>query len=135
YGNFVPSYRGTAIFTSTDPQALLPPSYTFAGDGTVPFFTVSLRTAGTQTVTATDSALPTMMGRISFSISAAAPTAIALSGPSTTTAGVAQSVTVTARDAYGNVVTGFTDLLGELIDGYTGTVAFSSSDAQAGLPA
>ena len=39
------------------------------------------------------------------------------------TAGAAGSVTVTAMDAYGNVVTG-----------YTGTVAITSSDGQAVLP-
>jgi len=38
--------------------------------------------------------------------------------------GAAQSFTVTARDAYGNTATG-----------YTGTVAFSSSDSLASLPA
>jgi hypothetical protein len=44
--------------------------------------------------------------------------------PSPTTAGVAGSFTVTAQDAYGNTATG-----------YTGTVHFTSSDAQALLPA
>src|SRR5262249_33339570 len=41
-----------------------------------------------------------------------------------TTAGVSQTFTVTARDAYGNVATG-----------YQGAIAFSSSDTQAALPA
>ena len=40
------------------------------------------------------------------------------------TAGVAQSFTVTAKDAFGNVA-----------NGYQGTVSFGGSDAQAGLPA
>src|SRR6185312_1506741 len=43
---------------------------------------------------------------------------------SSTTAGVTQTITIKARDASGNVATG-----------YTGTVTFSSSDVQAGLPA
>src|SRR5437016_9859462 len=43
---------------------------------------------------------------------------------SPTTAGTAGSFTVSARDAYGNTATG-----------YTGTVHFTSSDAQAALPA
>ena len=49
---------------------------------------------------------------------------LALSGfPTTTTAGQAQTITVTALNANGTVNTG-----------YTGTVTFSSSDSQAGLP-
>jgi hypothetical protein len=44
--------------------------------------------------------------------------------PATTTAGTAQTITVTAKDAYGNIV-----------KGYTGTVHFRSSDPQAVLPA
>jgi subtilisin-like proprotein convertase family protein len=44
--------------------------------------------------------------------------------PSATTAGQTSSFTVTARDASGNIATG-----------YTGTVHFSSSDPQAGVPA
>ena len=44
--------------------------------------------------------------------------------PTADTAGVANSFTVTAYDLYGNIATG-----------YTGTVHFTSSDQQAGLPA
>ncbi|MDQ3916773.1 MAG: hypothetical protein M3323_15810 [Actinomycetota bacterium] len=50
-------YRGTVHFTSTDPEATLPPDYTFTtGDnGTHTFTTgVILRTVGTQSVTVTD---------------------------------------------------------------------------------
>src|SRR5262249_47182817 len=48
-----------------------------------------------------------------------------LSGfPSATTAGVAQDLTLTALDAYGNIATG-----------YAGVVHFASSDPQAVLPA
>ena len=55
---------------------------------------------------------------------AAAARTLAVTGfPATDRAGVAGNVTVTAYDAYGNVATG-----------YTGTIAFSSSDAQALLP-
>src|SRR5258708_38233504 len=44
--------------------------------------------------------------------------------PSPILAGVAGNFTITARDAFGNLATG-----------YTGTVQFSSSDSQATLPA
>ena len=134
FGNFATSYTGTINFSSTDPQAVLPASYTFAGDGVVQHFDFSLRTAGTQTVTATDSVSPKLSGSVGYSISAALPVRFTVSGPATATAGVAQNATVTVRDAFGNVVPGFRDLFGGLINGYTGTVTFSSTDLQAGLP-
>jgi hypothetical protein len=46
-----------------------------------------------------------------------------ISAPSNVTAGVAFSLTVTVKDAYGNVVTG-----------YTGTIHFTSTDATAMVP-
>ena len=59
-----------------------------------------------------------------ISVSPAAASQFVLSGlSSTATAGVSQTLTVTAQDAYGNLATG-----------YTGTVQFTSSDAQAILP-
>lgn len=49
-------YRGTIIFTSTDPLASLPAAYTFvaADGGRKAFSAVILRTAGPQTITGTD---------------------------------------------------------------------------------
>jgi hypothetical protein len=50
-------YRGTVAFSSTDPRAILPAAYTFtAGDAGVGTFSVTLKTAGTQTLTVTDTA-------------------------------------------------------------------------------
>ena len=48
---------------------------------------------------------------------------LSISGPSSVSAGVAFSITVSAYDAYGNLATG-----------YVGTVHFSSSDPRAALP-
>ena len=60
-----------------------------------------------------------------FTVNAAGASTYTVSGfPNPTTAGAAHSVTVTAYDPYGNVATG-----------YTGTVHFTSTDAQAVLPA
>ena len=86
---------------------------------------VTLKTAGNQSITATDMATSAITGTLSgFTVSPASASKFILSGlPSTTTVGVAQSVTVTAEDPYGNVATG-----------YTGTV-FTSSDPKASLPA
>ena len=58
-------------------------------------------------------------------VQAAAAQSLAVIGfPASVTAGAANSFTVTAFDPYGNVATG-----------YVGTVQFTSSDSQAGLPA
>ena len=120
-------YTGTIHFTSSDVQAGLPANFTFAAadDGTYTF-TVLLETAGSQSVTATATTTSAITGTLSgISISPASASHFVLSGlPSTATVGVAQSVTVTAEDTYGNVATG-----------YAGTVHFTSSDTKASLPA
>src|SRR5262249_34011481 len=55
FNNRLTSYTGTAQFTSSDASAILPPNYTFtAADQGMRAFTVTLQTAGTQTVTVTD---------------------------------------------------------------------------------
>jgi hypothetical protein len=120
------SYSGTIRFTSSDGQAGLPPNFMFvpSDDGTATF-TVTLKTAGTQSITATDMANSATTGKLSgISISPAGASQFVLSGlPSSATVGVAQSLTVTAKDPYGNVATN-----------YTGTVEFTSSDTAAILP-
>jgi hypothetical protein len=131
-GNTVTGYRGTVHFTSSDPQATagsgLPADYTFtAADQGQHSFGVTLKTAATQSITATDSADSTVTGSQSdIAVSAAAADHFSLSGPSSgsVAAGTAFDLTVTVRDAYNNVVTG-----------YTGTVTFSSSDSAPVLPA
>ena len=121
-------YTGTIHFTSSDVQAGLPANFTFAAaaDHGTHTFTVTLETAGSQSVTATDTTTSAITGMLSgISISPASASHFVLSGlPSTATVGVAQSVTVTAEDTYGNVATG-----------YAGTVHFTSSDTNASLPA
>ena len=120
------SFTGAINFTSTDRQASLPATFTFpsSDDGTATF-TVTLKTAGSQTITATATSNPAITGTTSaISVSPAAASQFVLSGfPPTVTVGAAQSFTVTANDPYGNVATG-----------YTGTVAFTSSDPAASLP-
>ena len=119
-------YTGTVHFTSTDPQAVLPANYTFtAANAGVATFTATLKTAGPQSITATDAANSLLTGSATTTVTAAAASTLTVGGfPSSTTAGNAGNVTVTAMDAYGNVATG-----------YTGTVHLTSSDAKAVLPA
>ena len=125
YGNTATGYTGTVRFTSNDAQATLPANYTFvAGDAGVKSFSVTLKTAGARTVTATDTVTAAISGSASSTVSAAAASAVQLSAPATATAGAAFTVTATAKDAYGNTATG-----------YRGTVNFTSTDTQATLPA
>ncbi len=124
-GNPVPSYTGTVHFTSSDGQAVLPADYTFtAADAGTHQFSVTLKTAGSRSVTTTDTANSSITGSQTVGVVAAPASTLRLRGIGNATAGTAQTATVTMSDPYGNLATGF-----------TGTVHFSSSDAQAALPA
>jgi hypothetical protein len=125
FGNVATGYIGVVHLSSSDGQAVLPPdtqlSSTDAGRHT---FTVTLRTAGMQTLTLADTFNSALTATDSIAVSPGVATSVQVSGfPTTTTAGVAQSLTVTIRDGFGNIATG-----------YTGAVAFSSTDPIAGLP-
>jgi hypothetical protein len=123
--NVVTDYQGTVHFTSNDPNASLPGDYTFTtGDNGVHDFSVTLETAGTKTVTATDTVNSGIGGTATLTVTPAAASSFLVQGfPLSTVAGIAHNFKVTARDPYGNVATD-----------YTGTVTFSSSDPQASLP-
>src|SRR5262249_13063024 len=55
FGNVAPGYTGTVHFASSDPQAVLAADYTFtAADAGSHTFTPTLNTAGTQTLSVTD---------------------------------------------------------------------------------
>ncbi len=120
------AYTGTVHFTSTDPQAQLPADYTFtAADNGQHTFMVTLKTAGPQALSVTDRANGSLTATAIVTVSPGPVSAFMVMGyPASTTAGTPQAFIVTAKDAFGNTVTG-----------YTGTVHFSSSDPQAGLPA
>ena len=63
YGNIATGYTGTVHFTSSDTQATLPANYTFtAADNGTHTFSVTLKTAGTQSITATDTKTSTITG-------------------------------------------------------------------------
>src|SRR5207245_951499 len=114
-------------FSSSDSQAVLPANYTFTStDAGVHSFNVTFKTAGTQSLTVSDTVATTNTATQSgITVNAAAASTLSVTGfPSPTTVGTAGNFTVTAKDAYGNVATG-----------YTGTVKFSSSDLLASLPA
>jgi hypothetical protein len=129
----------TVAITSSDPGATLPaPAALAAGTHT---FSVTLNTAGSRTITASDTTTPGITANTSSSVAVGTGTAaklqILLPGetaapgtgtgktgtPTAQTAGTPFSVTVNAVDANWNVVTS------------TDTIAITSSDANAGLPA
>jgi hypothetical protein len=128
-GHVATGYTGTVHFTSSDTHAGLPMDYTFvAGDHGTHTFSVTLNTTGSQSLTVTDKATATITGSetgIQVNPAADVVTGLMISGvPASITAGTPDSITVTAVDAQGHAVAG-----------YTGTIHFTSSDAQAGLPA
>src|SRR5436309_16119631 len=84
-GKVATGYTGTVHFQSTSTRAALPADYTFtAGDRGVHTFTITLMTAGTQSLTVSDtrnSPLTASAGGIQ--VSPAAASAFLVSAPST----------------------------------------------------
>jgi len=120
--NVAAGYSGTAKFTSTDGQAVLPANSTLV-NGTANF-PVTLETSGSQTITATDTVTPSITGT-SNSIAVGRPaTHLSVKGPASAVIGTAFSFAVTALDAANNVA-----------NNYSGTVHFTSTDSHAALPA
>lgn len=120
HGRLATGFTGKVTLTSSDAKAVLPLPYTFtAADFGTKSFTVILKTAGTQNILVNGGALG---GSDSIDVVAAAAKSFTLTAPTTTTSGAAFEVTVTARDRFGNVATG-----------YRGTVRFTSSDKTVGV--
>lgn len=108
--NVVSGFVGTIHFTSSDGAAVLPANYTFlAADKGVHVFTgVNLFTAGSETITAADTATGSILGAISVLVNPAAAYRLAFTQqPSSAAPGgiIAPAVTVRVLDAYGNLVT------------------------------
>ena len=104
-------YAGTVSLTSSDPSAVMPSNYTFsAADLGQHSFAVTLDSSGAQSITATDTAtLGLTATESAIMVQAGAANTLTIAGlPSTITAGLAYYMMVTARDAYGNVATGYT---------------------------
>ena len=124
YGNLAADYAGTVAIGSSDANADRP-FYAFgAADNGTHTFSVVLRTAGTQSVTIADTFNPALSNtQGGLVVTALAASSVSMTPVVGTTAGVAQSFTVTARDIYGNVAKDF-----------AGSVSFASSDTKAILP-
>lgn len=120
--NIVGDYNQTVIFTSTDTQASFSPStYTFisADNGVHTFVNgVTLKTAGNQTITVSDSSISTTSANITVGFSTLHHFEFYNLSTTTPTAGVSFNFRVKAVDEYSNTVTT-----------YTGTVHFTTTDA------
>jgi hypothetical protein len=125
YGNVATGYTGTVHFTSSDARAVLPANYTFtSADAGTHAFSVTLKTAGSQSITAADTLTSSLTATSAgIVVSPAAAAKFVLTAPTSVTHGVRFSLTMTVQDAYGNIVTG-----------HSGTVHFTSSDGTATLP-
>src|SRR5262249_953106 len=105
-------------------KAVLPGNYAFtAADAGMHTFNATLKKAGSQSLTATDTANAAITGAQSVTVNPAAASQLLLSAPASVNAGAKFSLTVTVVDAYGNLVTG-----------HRGTIRFGSSDSTATLP-
>jgi hypothetical protein len=111
FGKTALGYTGTVNFSSSDGQAVLPSDYAFtSNDAGLHIFSggVTLKTAGNQTVTATDTVTASITGGATVAVSpAAADHLLFLQQPTDTAAGQTISpVIVEVVDAFGNVETG-----------------------------
>lgn len=120
--NTATGYSGTVQFSSTDSNPTLPaPAKLTSGVGT---FSATLRTAGNQSITGQDTLNATLGGTSGpISVTPGSTTQFQVSAPQTVALNTSFQFTVTSQDAFGNTT-----------PGYTGTVKFSSTDAQATLP-
>jgi len=121
--NIVSTYSGTVHFTSSDGLAVLPANAVLGGGtGT---FSATLKSAGSQTISAADAVTASISGTSgSINASPAAATHFGVSAPASTNAGAPFNISVTAKDPFNNTDTN-----------YAGTVHFTSTDSSAVLPA
>ena len=119
YGNVATGYTGTVHFTSSDPQATLPPDARFtAVDRGVKTVVVTFKTLGTQSLGATDTSTPSIAGTLAnITVSPATLTTVTVTASSVTIK-VGESAHLTATATFSNSTT----------QDVTGTVTWSSAD-------
>ncbi len=103
YNNTASGYAGTVKITSSDSQAVLLASMVLTGG--VGSFSVTLETAGSQSITATDKATGSTAGSetgITVNHAAAVANVVISPADSSVTAGVSKTFSATASDLYGN---------------------------------
>jgi len=104
--NTVAGYAGTVRFTSSDGSAVLPANATLSSG--VGVFTATLKTAGTQSVSATDTITASITGSANVNVSPAAASKLTINAGSgqSTTVGTAFAVPLLVKvtDAFNNPV-------------------------------
>jgi hypothetical protein len=106
FGNVAKSYAGVVHFSSSDGAASLPANHGLTLG--VKAFSAALSTAGSQTITATDTVTGSIDGTSNtITVNPAPASHFVVSAPGTATAGNATGVTVTAEDPFGNVDTSY----------------------------
>jgi hypothetical protein len=116
------TYDGTVALTSTDNNATLPATVTFQNGFAT--FSATFETAGSETVTATDTTTASIVGSFTTTVAAAdVATHYELIVPKNVPANVPVIVMAVALDAENHPV-----------QNYTGTVAVTSTDKSATLP-
>lgn len=123
YGNVAADFADTLTLTSSDIGGSFPANGAFSNG--VASASVRLVSAGTRQIVASDPSNAAIRAQALIDVGPASAAVCAASGtPASARAGDAVPVTVTLLDAFANVATG-----------YAGTVALTSGDARASLPA
>ncbi|WP_375767372.1 lamin tail domain-containing protein [Archangium gephyra] len=106
FGNRATGYTGTVVLSSTDSKATLEAEYTFTStDKGFKKFPVTLVTAGAQSVTVQDKALPaTLTAKADTTVKWLPVARLVLEAPASVEAGGPLSLKVTAVDVHDNVV-------------------------------
>jgi hypothetical protein len=126
YNNVVTNYNGTASFNSSDTSAVLPPDTTFINDDAgKKVLAVTLKTKGTQTISAKDLNGSSINGSSNaINVTCGTISSFNVSAPAVANPNTSFNFAISAMDSFSNVA-----------DNYTGTVHFTSSDVAAVLPA
>ncbi len=135
-GNPAGTYAGIVHFSSSDANAQLPSDYTFtSADAGVHTFSVTLETAGSQTVTVTDLGNSGLNASQTVTVGAGADftiTAVSGAGQSAIVgATFATALSVRVTDAYGNTVSGATVVFTAPGSGAGGTFSGGAASASA----
>ena len=117
YGNNDSGYAGKVHFRSSDTSAgVVLPADSALTNGRASL-SATLDRAGSQTITGTDTATSSIAGSLTIRITPLAASTLSLVVPASVVANKPFNATVTLKDRYGNVATG-----------YRGTVYFATSD-------
>ncbi|MCC6619638.1 MAG: thrombospondin type 3 repeat-containing protein [Deltaproteobacteria bacterium] len=119
-GNLTPTIAGAMAVSVSDAAAVAPATVTLAGG--LGALDVAPRTVGVATVEVRSATTPVIVGSDTIEVTSAAVARFVVGLAADTKAGVATAVTVEARDAFDNRVTGF-----------VGVVPLATSDARASL--